>query len=194
MSVPEDQAGRFLAPLRGRLTVLMLHDSRAKIRLARFVLACARLRSMRTAILDTDAFYCANLEQIIEDGEPIPAGALFLAPEQDFGVGSLLPLLSSATGMLIVDDLNSLQSLASGERSSQQLAIIMRLLSHNAKANSSWAIATVYGMERTASKNRNPRSLASFGDILVEAEFASHSVELSTDLKGIWPNGKFTVG
>jgi len=193
MSVPEAQAARFLAPLRGRLAVFVLHDSRTKLLLSQFILGCASLRSMRVSILDTDAFYCTNMERITEGAGPATDGELILLPDQDLAVSSVLPLLSSRRELLILDDLNSLQSLASGEHRSQQLSIFMRLLSHNARSNFSWTIATAYGVEPSVRKDPNPRSLASFGDVLIETESAGGSVRLNPGLKGEWPEGELAL-
>ena len=143
MSIPtKEQVGRFLAPLRGNLTIILLHDIQTKTRLSHFLLRCASLESVETTVLDTDVFYCTNIDRLAEGALSPGMTELLLLPERGFEVSSLLPLLSSKRELIIIDDLNSLYSLASEERKAHQLAILMRLLSHNARVNGSWVIAT----------------------------------------------------
>ncbi len=135
------------------------------------MLRCASLQSIDSTVLDSDAFYCTNMERFAEDAQSISKGEVLLLPEQGFEVGSLVPLLSSKRQILIIDDLNSLYSLASDGRKSQQLTILMKLLSHNARMNGSWAIATAYRAELDHKQSAmNQRSLTALGDLLVDTE------------------------
>lgn len=195
MSIPtEEHASKFLAPLRGNLAILILHDARAKLPLCRFLLRCASLKPMHTTVLDADAFYCTNVESFAADIQRESNGEVLLLPEQDFKVSSLLPLLSSKIEFLIVDDLNSIYSLASEGHKAQQLTILMRLLSHNARMNGTWAIATAYRTEfgqRQGSTNQ--RSLTALGDLLIDTDFQGGSFKLKARFEGHWPNGEFKL-
>jgi len=186
MSIPaKEQARRFLAPLKGNLTILLLHQTYAKIELSRFLLRCAGLQSAGVTILDTDAFYCTNLNALAEDSEY--QAEVLLPTEQDFDVISLLPLVSSKREFLIIDDLNSLYSLASDGRMSHQLMILMRLLSHNTHANRSWVIATAYrpGLISKSSPTTQ-RPLTALGDVLVDVEIHNGSLKLRAESEGVW--------
>jgi hypothetical protein len=194
MSIPtKEQAGKFLAPLKGSLAILLLHDTQAKAKLSRFILRCASLQSIGATILDADAFYCTNMERFAEDIQTIKGGEVLLLPERGFGVSSLLPLLSSKRQILIIDDLNSLYSLASDVRKSLQLTILMRLLSHNAQMNGSWAIATAYRAELDRRQNamKSQRSLTALGDLLIDTEPYEDSIKLRSSVKGHWTDGEF---
>jgi hypothetical protein len=195
MSIPtKDQASRFLAPLRGNLSILLLHETQAKVNVSRFMLRCASLQSIDTTILDADAFYSTNMERFAEEAQSIPNGEVLLLPEQDFEVSSLVPLLSSKRQLLIVDDLNSLYSLASDTRKSQQLTILMNLLSHNARMNGSWAIATAYRTELDHKQSAmGQRSLTALGDLLIDTDLHADSIKLKSSLKGHWTNGEFSL-
>jgi hypothetical protein len=195
MSIPTlEQASRFLAPLRGSLTILLLHEIQAKMQLSRFMLRCASLQSIDTTVLDADAFYCTNMDRFGEDAQSLSKGEVLLLPEQDFELSSLLPLLSSRRELLIIDDLNSLHSLTSDGRKSQQLAILLKLLSHNAKMNRSWVIATAYRTELGNKQGAtNPRSLTALGDLLVDTDFRADSIQLKASFKGHWPNGELSL-
>jgi len=191
MSIPtKEQATRFLAPLKGKATVVLLHDTRARMQLDRFMLGCAGLQRMTTTVLDADAFYSSNMDRFAEETRSIPMGELLLLPEQDFEVQSLLPLLSSKREMLIIDGLNSLYSLASDGRKSQQLSIFMKLLSHNARMNGSWVVATAFRTELgRKQEEQNHRSLTALGDLLIDTDFQGGAVRL----KGHWPNRELVL-
>ena len=195
MSIPtKEQTSRFLAPLRGNLSILLLHETETKMNVSRFMLRCASLQSIDTTILDADAFYCTNMERFAEDALSISDGEVLLLPEQEFEVSSLVPLLSSKRQLLIVDDLNSLYSLASDARKSQQLTILMKLLSHNARMNSSWVIATAYRTELDHRQSAmNQRSLTALGDLLIDTDSHADSIKLKSSFKGHWTNGEFSL-
>jgi hypothetical protein len=196
MSIPtKDQTSRFLAPLRGNLSILLLHETQAKVNVSRFMLRCASLQSIDTTILDADAFYCTNMERFAEEAQSISKGEVLVLPEQDFEVSSLVPLLSSKRQLLIVDDLNSLYSLASDTHKSQQLTILMKFLSHNARMNGSWAIATAYRTELDHNKQSamSQRSLTALGDLLIDTDSHADSIKLRSSFKGHWTNGEFSL-
>jgi hypothetical protein len=190
----KEQADRFLAPLKGNLTILLMHDIMAKMKLSSFLLRCASIQSGDTTVLDADAFYCTNIDRFPEDVLSIARAELLLLPEQDFEVSSLLPLISSKREFLIIDGLNSLYSLASDGRKSHQLTILMNMLSRNASSNKSWVVATAYRTEQSARQGgTNQRSLTGLGDLLVDADFHGGSLKLRGGFKGRWPNDEFDV-
>jgi hypothetical protein len=194
MSIPtKEQAGRFLAPLKGNLAIILLHEIQVKARLSSFLLRCAGLQSLDTTILDADAFYCTNMERFAGDAQSVD-GEVLLLPESDFEVSFLLPLLSSSRRLLLIDDLNSLYSLASDGRRWQQLTIMMRLLSHNAKMNGSWAVATAYRTElERGQTGTNQRSLTALGDLVIDTRSDAGSVRLKPNTKGLWQGGEFDL-
>jgi len=190
----KEQAHRFLAPLRGSLTILLMHDIKARMQLSSFLLRCASIQSADTTVLDADAFYCTNIDRFPEDALSIARAELLLLPEQGFEVRSLLPLISSKREFLIIDGLNSLYSLASDGRKSHQLTILMNMLSRNASSNKSWVVATAYRTEQSARQGgTNQRSLTGLGDLLVDADFHGGSLKLRGGFKGRWPNDEFDV-
>jgi len=195
MSIPtKEQASRFLTPLRGTVAVLLLHDVQVKMELSRFILRCARLQATNTTVLDSDAFYCTNLDKLTEDAQSINNAELFILPERNFEVSSLLPLLSSKRELIIIDDLNSLYSLATNGRKSHQLSIMMRLLSSNAKVNKSWVIATAYRTDINAGQGRaNQRSLTALADQLIDTDFRDGSLKLKGGFNGLWPNDELEI-
>jgi len=106
----------------------------------------------------------------------------------------MTPLLSSKRGLLIIDDLNSLRSLASDGRRLHQLTILMKLLSHNARVNRSWVLATAYRTELGAKQEAaGQRSLTALGDLLVDTDFRDGTLKLIAGFKGMWPNDEIKV-
>ncbi len=189
-----EQERRFLAPLRGNLTIVLLHDMEAKAQLSRFLLRCGSLQPADTVILDSDAFYCTNINRFAEDAQSIAKVEVLLLPEQDFEMDSLLILLSSKTRLLIIDGLNSLYSLASDGRKSHQLTILMKMLSRNASLNGAWVIATAFRTDLSARQDvANQRSLTALGDLLVDTEFRDGSLKLRAGFKGVWPSDELDV-
>lgn len=195
MSVPtKEKASRFLTPIRGSLAIFLLHDIHTKVDLSRFLLGCARLQSLDISVLDVDAFYCTNADRLSEDAQPIVDAELLLLPENDLEVGSLLPLLSSRRALVVIDDLNSLYSLATDVRRSHQLSIMMKLLSYNARMNDSWVIATAYRTELRAKEGRtNQRSLTALGDMVVDADSRDGSLRLRGKSNGLWPDDELEI-
>ncbi len=190
----KEQAHRFLAPLKGNLTILLMHDIMAKMQLSSFLLRCASIQSADTTVLDADAFYCTNIDRFPDDALSIARAEVLLLAEQDFEVSSLLPLLSSKRELLIIDGLNSLYSLASDGRKSHQLTVLMNMLSRNASSNKSWVVATAYRTEQSARQGTtNQRSLTGLGDLLVDADFRGESLKLRAGFKGRWPNDELDV-
>jgi len=195
MSIPtKEQAIRFLAPLRGNFAILLLHDVQTKVELSRFILGCARLQSSGTTVLDADAFYCTNIDRFAEDDQSFAKAEVLLLPERDFEVGSLLPLISSKRELLVIDDLNSLYSLATDGRKSHQLAILLKLLSYIARTNNFWVIATAFRTEPSAKQGKaNQRSLTALGDMLVDADLREGSLRLKARFKGGWPDDELEI-
>lgn len=139
-----------------------------KTEMGRFLMGCASALGLDAVVLDTDAFYLSNITTLAR-ALPNPNGAVLLMTES-FEVRSLLPLLSSSRRLTVVDDLNSLYSLASDRRKSQQLGILMRLLSYNARVNNSWVVATAYRTEQQKRAWIEQRSLTDLGDLLLDAD------------------------
>ena len=92
--------------------------------------------------------------------------------------------------------MNSLSSLATDGVKSNQLRILMKLLSYNARMNDSWAIATAYRTERGDKQGTmSQRSLTALGDTLViDTDSRADSIKVNLEAsKGHWPNGEFSL-
>ena len=148
------------------------------------MLACSQAQAVGATILDTDAYYCTHAIELAEANNP--DAELLLLSGRAFRVSPMLTLLSSSRRLTVIDDLNSLYALASGNRGLHQLTVLMRLLSHSAKANGSWVIATAFravGDQRQASTKR---SVTALGDLLVDTDLRDGSLRLRGEF-GRWP-------
>lgn len=192
MSVPNrEQANDFLSPLKGGLTVLLLHDASTKMAVGRFLLECARALSLETVVVDSDAFYSSNITKLI--GDTSPTGEILLLPEGTLQIASFLPILSSGQ-LTVIDDLNSLYSLASDGRRSQQLGILIRMLSYNARMNNSWVLASAYTPSQQGRKAKlDPRSLTAVGDALIDAELTENRLRFRSVSSRPWTEGEYSL-
>jgi hypothetical protein len=183
-----EQAARFLAPLRGSFTTLLFHETKTRTLLGRFLLECANQQPGGATILDSSAYYCTHAADL--SGTSIPEPVEVLLPTGGFEPTGLLPLLSSSAPILIIDDLNSLYSLASDRRRLHQLTVLVRLLSYNAKMNGRWVVATAYRTELGGKREAKARSTTAMGDLLAEASIHEGRLRLKADFPA-WSNGAF---
>lgn len=192
MSIPtREQASDFLSPLKGSLTVLLLHEASTKMAVARFLLGCVRALSLEVVVVDSDAFYSSNVSKLV--GEANPAGEILLLPEGVLEIASLLPVLSSRR-LTVIDDLNSLYSLASDGRRSQQLGILIRLLSYNARMNGAWVLATAYVTDQHRREARlDPRSLTAVGDTLIDTDLGEGRLRFKSASSEYWASGEYNL-
>jgi hypothetical protein len=195
ISVPtKELAERFLAPLRGLVAILAVKDAQAKASLTNLVMSCATLFPSSTTILDVDAFYCANIDRFPESAMSARDAELLLPPPaHDLDVPSLARLLLSSRRLLVIDDLNSLHSLASDDVRSHQLSILMKFLSNNARINGTWVIATAYRTELQAKQAKTKRSLFSLGDTLIEVHLSDGFLKLKARLTTDWPSNELVI-
>jgi hypothetical protein len=193
MSLPtSEQAARFLSPLKGSLTVVLLHDAQSRGTLSSFLLGCASRMPLEATVLDVDAFYCANMATLVDEGRGVPKGEAVLLPDHELEVTSLIPLLTSKRQLLVIDDLNSLYSLAPDGRRSRELTVFLRLLAYNARLNGSWAVATAYRANvEDDTRAASQRSIPAVGDIVVDTEVKNGSMKLKA--KGLWPGDELRV-
>ena len=161
--------------------------------MTRFLARCASESWAQTSILDVDAFYAVHAQLLAENmTDRFLDGTKVLIPLHGFKAESLPSLISSMTSCVIIDDLNSLVSLASAKSQSHQLFAFMKMLSYHSRINESWAFATAYRGEWNQQKP-NRRSLESLGDVVIEAKLEGGSVTFESKGTG-WPDGELSLG
>ena len=191
--VTNDLASAFLAPLKGNFALLLWHDIKTKTDLSRLIVGCLQHQPGPSMILDSGVFYSTNVKRIT-DGSGLAEARISLLPEGDFEVSALLPLVSSEVKLLVIDDLNSLYSLAADGRRLHQLTVLLKMLSYNARINDTWVIATASRTDASPRReDANQRSLATAGDMVVDAESKGNSLTLKARFMSWWPRGELAV-
>lgn len=156
-----------------------------------FLLGCAARKSLRTTVVDSDAFYSTHMREF---DTAAGSGQLVLFPNRShLEARSLVPLISSRTELLVIDDLNSLYSMFSDARRSQQLAVMLRFLAYNAKVNASWVVATAYGADLERPGEASRWSVLTLGDILVDTKVSADSVMLTVGMGGPRPEAELLI-
>jgi hypothetical protein len=196
MSVPtNEELTGFLAPLKGQVTMISFHDKDTKIRTINFLTRCASKLKTQTRILDTDAFCSIQVQQLVDvKNSDFLNRAQILLPIHGFEAESLASLISSNIGFLIIDDLNSLFSLASARSQSHQLFAMMRIISYHARINESWVFATAYRSASNKPSKTNKHSLESLTDLTLETLSGEGSIALKGSAVSEWPDNEFVFG
>jgi len=82
MSFSVQQAQSFLAPLIGKTSTFLLEDRRANLDFARTVMALLARNASASAIIDLDAFYSSNSDQVFAtNGIPTTKETIIRVPE-----------------------------------------------------------------------------------------------------------------
>jgi len=152
MSFSEDQARSFVTPLTGRTTTFLLEDRLANLRFAQVLVPLLNQVGSACAVFDLDALYSSNSDVIFRLlDSPIARDSAILVPEPGAPLEEELPKLFDAPqNVLIIDSLNSLYHLISGEDGSsrsRKLAFAMASLSFFAKTNGRAVIISAYRRE-----------------------------------------------
>lgn len=149
---------------------MSFHDKDTKIRAINFLAGCASRLAIETRILDMDAFCSTRVQHLVDNTNiGFLDSTRLLLPSHGFDLESLPSLISSRTGLLILDDLNSLFSLASTKSESHQLFAIMKIISYHARITKSWVIATAYRSDWNRPAKTTQRSLESLADLTLES-------------------------
>jgi hypothetical protein len=196
MSIPtNEELTRFLAPLKGRVTMISFHDKETKVQVINFLTRCASRLKAQTRILDMDAFCSTQVQQLVDvkDSDFLDRAEILL-PIHGFEAESLASLITSETEFLIIDDLNSLFSLASARSQSHQLFALMKILSYHARINGSWVFATAYRSVPTKPSKINKHSLGSLADLAIETLPGDGSITLKGPAESKWPDNEFVFG
>lgn len=172
--------------------MLTVQDAQTRQALGGLILACAALYP-DAVILDVDAFYCANIDEFPRQAESARNAEVLLLPPGELEVASLPPILLARRKLVVIDDLNSLSSLAVDGVRSHQLEALMSILSYNTRINNSWLIATTFRTEAGSKRTKARRSLSELGDVLVEAQLGEGLLKLKTGQASGWPGNELEV-
>lgn len=193
------QTNSFLAPLKRKTTALVVEDRETNLKLAQFLLSLASLLKWKVLVLDTDAFYTANITKIFEGlPENQRRGVSIRIPNDESGLDEwMVKSVFAEYNLLIVDDMNALHHLLDSlkKRSgSRTLHFIERILSYVARSENRTAILTSYkNIVRSAPREKSRRSLSRQGDLVVSVALHDFFIRFKCDQGRAWTGNAFSV-
>lgn len=197
MSLSERQAHAFFSPLKGKTVTIVLNDRAANLTFARATVGLLAAAGGGCVVLDLDAFYSSNSESIFG---PLPSTStnsfLIMMPrpesevEEDFS-----KLFGVGTDVTIVDSLNSLYHLLSGEDGvyrGRKLSFAVAALSYAARVGGRTAMFVMYRREGFSRRGAG-RSISSLSDVTVEVEASGQELIFKCERGTAWPGGRFSI-
>jgi hypothetical protein len=197
MSLGSQQPHSFLGPLKGKTTTFLVDNTQVNLSFAKSIALLIGITTSGCAILDLDAFYSSNSDEILS---ALPPSALrsthVYVPEPGSSVETELPRLFRAeSGVFIVDSLNTFYHLFSssgvGSRS-RKLAFAVTSLSYLARTSGKAVLFTMYRRER-AMRTGGDRSISDFSDATVSVKATGSGLLIECARGTAWPEGKFSL-
>jgi len=197
MGLRENQAQSFLAPLIGRATTFLVESREANLAFARALMVQVAACGGACAILDLDALYSSNSDQIFA---PSDSGALsgtiirIPRPGADLDV-ELASLFEVEQKVVVIDSLNSLYHLIAqedGSSRSRKMSFAMSSLSYFARTNSKSVILSMYRREGFL-RGGSTRSIASLTDRTIAVDARGQDVIFRNEKGPGWPGGQFSI-
>jgi len=162
-----------------------------------FVLGCLAGLKMRAILFDTNYFYGTNI-RILTEGLPrefLERTTILSIKEDARPSSALMDVVGKRDAkVILIDDLNSLNSLMSGagrRPSVHQVYVLVRALSYVARTNDSWVFATIYKGQRGSLNSK--RSLSAAADLEINTEAESSRITFRCNHAGIWPDKRFVA-
>ncbi len=193
------QANAFVAPLKRKTTTFVVEEREANFHLAQFFISLASLLKWRVLVLDTDAFYAANIialsEKRLADQK---RGVLIRIPKNDLRLEEwFVDSLMTEYELLIVDDLNSLLHLLGffeKKSASRKLHFIGRTLSYFARSSNRTVVSTVYkNVMDSAPSDESSRSLSKQADLVASVELQDSFIRFRCNQGKAWASNLFSV-
>lgn len=193
------QANAFFAPLKHKTTTFVVEGREANLQLAQFILNLAACLKLRVLVLDTDAFYAANVVLVSETQPEVQKRGVFIRiPTKDLKLEDwLVDSLFTRYELLIVDDLNTLHHLLSSleaRSGSRKLHFIGRTLSYLARSDNRTVILTLYkSVMDSTTRGQSKRSLSKQSDLVISVELHDSSIRFTCDQGRAWAGNLFSV-
>ena len=177
MSLPtQREAEAFLTPLRSRSTVFLLDSRATDLLFSRYLLGCLVRTRNGALVADINAFYSSNAQRIAPGSDALQNISLSLPPP-GFAVEPWIVdfLISAASAVVILDDLNTLYHLLSfdgSKRAGNRISFLIALTSFLARTRLQTIISKVYARNRPIQNGRRgARSLDRLGDLGVAVAY-----------------------
>lgn len=197
MNLSPEQARSFFGPLKGRTTTFVVGSRQTNIAFARGIMALAAQSGETCIVLDIDAFYASNADDIFAGlRAPAARSTLVQIPEPGSRIEDEFPkLFSHDSGVMIVDSLNSLHHLLSsggdGLRG-RKFSFAIAVLSFVARAGNRAVMLAMYrreGITRAVAS----RSISSLSDSTVSAEVRGSELVLECQRGLAWQGARFSI-
>ncbi len=200
MRIPSPrQANAFFAPLKRKTTTFVVEEREVNLRLAQFIIGLASVLKLRVLVLDTDAFYAANIISVSEkQSDNQKEGVFIRIPTNDLRLEEcLVDSILTKYELLIVDDMNSLYHLfESLEKSSgsRKLHFIGRTLSYFARSENRTVVLNLYkNIMDSTPLGESSRSLAKYADLVVSVDVQDSFIRFRCNQGRAWSNNFFSA-
>lgn len=200
MRIPSPrQANTFFAPLKRKTTTFVVEEREVNLRLAQFIIGLASVLKLRVLVLDTDAFYAANIISVSEKQSDNQKGGVFIRiPTNDLRLEEwLVDSIFTKYELLIVDDMNSLYHLFESLQKmsgSRKLHFVGRTLSYFARSENRVVALSLYkNAMDSAPLGESPRSLAKYADLVVSVDYQDSFIRFQCNQGRAWPSNFFSA-
>jgi hypothetical protein len=195
MSLGAREAQSFLAPLRGRTATFLLEDRLANLNFARSVISLLTQTSEAAEILDLDALYASNADDIFRlPGSP--ATLTIRVPEPGADIEEeFAAMFEGDQRIIIVDSLNSFYHLISQEDGSsrgRKLYFAMAALTYLARTNARTVLLSMYRREGLA-RWGSGRSISALSDITASVDTRNQELLIRAERGPGWEGGVFST-
>ncbi len=193
------QANTFFAPLKRKTTTFVVEEREVNLHLAQFIIGLASALNWRVLVLDTDAFYAANIISVSEkQSDNQKRGVFIRIPTNDLRLEEwLVDSILTKYELLIVDDMNSLYHLfgSLGKNSgSRKLHFIGRTLSYFARSENRTVILNLYkNIMDSTPVGESSRSLAKYADLVASVRVQDSFIRFRCNQGRAWSNNFFSA-
>ncbi len=195
MSLGAREAQSFFAPLRGRTTTFLLEDRLANLDFARSVISLLAQTPDAAEVLDLDAFYSSNADQIFRSlGSP--TAVTLRVPEPGVDIEEeLVAMFEGNQGVVIIDSLNSFYHLISqedGSSRSRKLNFAIAALAYLARTNAKTVLLSMYRREGFTRWGTG-RSISGLSDITASVGTRKQELLVKVERGHGWEGGAFST-
>ena len=190
-------SGQFFAPLVGKTATFLMGGRRDNLAFAGAVVGFLAQSGAPCAILDLDAFYSSNSHRIFATMDAATArSSTVLVPKPGSRVElDLSTLFDAPQGVIIIDSLNSLYHLVSGEDGSsrgEKISFTLASLSYLARTNAKAVILSMYKREGLY-RAGTARPISALSDVTASVTLSDGEVRIKSERGPGWPGGGFSV-
>lgn len=185
----------FTEPLRGKAITFLVSDRQTNLSLMKCVTAAVTATARGCTILDIDAFFSANSDQILAGLPPnITKLVRISVPDPNSDTESeFSKVFRTDSEVIIIQSLNTLyhlfQSSGVGSRT-RKVGFAIACLSYFAKTGGKVVSVIMYGRDKVM-KIGGGGSISDFSDATILVESTPRGLSLKCERGVLWPAGEF---